>query len=229
MPITPTQKDKILKVLNVFETGTTQGKYDNISIYKDGTVNGQKVYQITYGRSQTTEYGNLKRLIELYITRNGLFANAFKPYVNKIGKVPSLRTDVTFKKLLKQAANEDLIMRTTQDEFFDMYYFQPAFNWFAGQKFMSALSLLVIYDSFIHSGGIPDFLRKQFAERTPFNGGNEQAWIKQYVDARHKWLSTHSNTILQKTIYRTNCFKNQIKNNNWDLSKDINVNGVIVK
>jgi hypothetical protein len=44
MPTTPTQKDKILKVLNVFETGSTQGKYDNISIYKDGTVNGQKVY-----------------------------------------------------------------------------------------------------------------------------------------------------------------------------------------
>ena len=44
MPIKPTQKDKILKVLNVFETGTIQGKYDNISIYMDGTVNGQKVY-----------------------------------------------------------------------------------------------------------------------------------------------------------------------------------------
>lgn len=69
MPIANTQKDKILKVLNVFETGSTEGKYDNISIYKDGTVNGQKVYQITYGRSQTTEYGNLKRLIELYISR----------------------------------------------------------------------------------------------------------------------------------------------------------------
>lgn len=229
MPITTTQKDKILKVLNVFETGSTQGKYDNISIYKDGTVNGQKVYQITYGRSQTTEYGNLKRLIELYITRNGIFAGAFKPYVNKIGKVPSLRTDVAFKKLLKQAANEDLIMRTTQDEFFDMYYYQPAFNWFAGQKFTTALSLLVIYDSYIHSGSIPDFLRKKFAERTPFNGGNEQTWIKQYVDVRHKWLSEHSNTILQKTIYRTNCFKNQIKNNNWDLAKDINANGIIVK
>lgn len=228
MPIANTQKDKILKVLNVFETGSTEGKYDNISIYKDGTVNGQKVYQITYGRSQTTEYGNLKRLIELYISRKWKLADAFKPYVNKIGKSPSLRTNVAFKKLLKQAANEDTIMRTTQDEFFDMYYYQPGFNWFAGQKFTHALSLLVIYDSFIHSGGIPDFLRKRFAERTPFNGGNEQTWIKQYVDTRHEWLRTHSNTILQKTIYRTNCLKNQIKNNNWDLAKAINANGTII-
>lgn len=228
MSITSIQKQKIIQVLNVFETGSKEGKYDNISVYKDGTVNGQKVYQITYGRSQTTEFGNLKRLIELYITRNGKFANDFKPFVSKIGKSPSLRTNNNFRTLLKRSAKEDIIMRNTQDEFFEMYYYQPAYNWFVGQKFKDALSLLVIYDSFIHSGGMPIFLRQRFAERTPFNGGNEQKYIKQYVEVRHDWLKNHSNKILQKTIYRTQCFKNQINATNWDLSKQINANGIII-
>ncbi|HQE12100.1 MAG TPA: chitosanase [Flavipsychrobacter sp.] len=225
MAITSIQKNKILRVINVFETGVPDGKYDSISIYKDGTVNGVKVYQITYGRSQTTEFGNLKRMLELYISRNGMFAAPFRKFMSKIGKLPSLKDNVEFKSLLKTAAKQDVIMRQTQDEFFDIYYYQPAFNWFAGQQFTSALSMLVIYDSFIHSGSIPLFLRQKFAERTPLNGGDEKNWIKQYVDVRHNWLKTHSNTILQKTIYRTQCFKNQIKTNNWDLAQTIVANG----
>lgn len=225
MAITSIQKNKILRVINVFETGTPDGKYDSISIYKDGTVNGVKVYQITYGRSQTTEFGNLKRMLELYISRNGLYAAQFRKFMSKIGKLPSLKDNVEFKSLLKTAARQDAIMRQTQDEFFDIYYYQPAFNWFAGQQFTSALSMLVIYDSFIHSGSIPLFLRQKFAERTPLNGGDEKNWIKQYVDVRHNWLKTHPNTILQKTIYRTQCFKNQIKTNNWDLTQTIIANG----
>jgi chitosanase len=228
MPITPAQKSKIVRVINVFETGKPDGVYDAISIYKDGpTVNGEKIRQITYGRSQTTEYGNLKRLIELYIERGGLFANAFKPYLSKIGgKNTSLHTNAAFKDLLKRSAREDVIMRNAQDELFDIYYYQPALIFFEGNKFSDALSLLVIYDSYIHSGSIPDFLRKRFPERTPRNGGNGRKWIEQYVNARHDWLRTHSNTILQKTIYRTKCFKDQIAPGNWDLANPVKANGV---
>src|SRR5690242_7775595 len=113
MPITPAQKSKILRIINVFETGKPDGVYDAISIYKDGpTVNGEKIRQITYGRSQTTEYGNLKRLIELYMDRGGVLSNGFRPYLPKIGgRNKSLHTDLEFKQLLKRAAREDAIMR----------------------------------------------------------------------------------------------------------------------
>lgn len=230
MPINTTQKNKILRVINVFETGTPDGKYDNISIYSDGPVrDGVKIRQITYGRSQTTEYGNMKRLLELYIERQGMYADPFSTYINKIGgNKPSLNTNGAFKQLLRDAARNDVVMRNTQDEFFDIYYYQPAFVWFDGNGFKEALSLLVIYDSFIHSGSIPGFLRQRFAERTPLNGGNEKKWIEQYVNARHDWLKTHTNTILQKTIYRTNCFKKQIANGNWNLAQTVNANGVNV-
>lgn len=230
MPINTTQKNKILRVINVFETGTPDGKYDNISIYADGPVRGGvKIRQITYGRSQTTEFGNMKRLLELYIERQGMYADPFSQYLGKIGgNKPSLNTNTAFKQLLKDAARNDVVMRQTQDEFFDIYYYQPALVWFDGNKFKEALSMLVIYDSFIHSGSIPGFLRQRFPERTPSNGGNERKWIEQYVNARHDWLKTHTNTILQKTIYRTNCFKKQIANDNWDLSQTVNANGVNV-
>lgn len=51
------RKPLIQRVVNVFETGTAEGKYDKLVIYDDG-VNGS--HQITYGRSQTTEQGNLE-------------------------------------------------------------------------------------------------------------------------------------------------------------------------
>jgi len=108
-------------------------------------------------------------------------------------------------------------------------YYQPAFNWFASFKFTQALSLLVIYDSHIHSGGVPGFLRERFAEPVPKNGGNEQAWIKAYVNARHDWLATNSRKVLRNTIYRTQTFKTAIAKNNWDLALPVNANGTIVQ
>jgi chitosanase len=226
MAITLQQKKKITQVVNVFETGTINGKYDNISIYADGPViGGSRIKQITYGRSQTTEYGVLKILVQQYIANNGVYANAMKPYVSKIGLQPSLCSDTVFKNALKNAGKLDPIMRTTQDSFFDQLYFQPAFGWFSTMMFTQALSLLVIYDSYIHSGSILPLLRNKFPASVPKNGGDEKTWIKQYVAVRDEWLRFHSNAVLRNTVYRTECFQDAINKNNWDLSKTINANG----
>jgi chitosanase len=222
--ITATQKSKILQVVNVFETGTKQGKYDMLVIYADGINNSR---QITYGRSQTTEQGNLKALLQLYILKKGKFSAQFQSFINDVGK-KSLVDNVAFKNLLRQSARQDVIMQNSQDEFFDKLYYQPAQHFFEKNLFKNALSMLVIYDSYIHSGSIPAFLRERFPENIPLNGGDEKKWIKQYVDTRHNWLETHSKLILRKTIYRTQCFKNQIASGNWDLSKVINANDILV-
>ncbi|WP_395043868.1 chitosanase [Flavobacterium sp.] len=222
--ITAIQKSKILQVVNVFETGTKQGKYDMVVIFADGINNTR---QITYGRSQTTEQGNLKALLQLYIVKKGKFATQFQPFINDIGK-KSLVDNVAFKSLLRQSARQDVIMQNSQDEFFEKLYYQPAQHFFEKNLFKNALSMLVIYDSYIHSGSIPAFLRERFPENIPLNGGDEKKWIKQYVDTRHNWLENHSRKILRKTIYRTQCFKNQIATANWDLSKVILANGTSI-
>ncbi len=223
--ITEPIKRLIERVVNVFETGTPDGKYSQITILADGK-NGSR--QITYGRSQTTEQGNLAKLIEMYIRNNGTFAEQFSKYIDKIGKQP-LVDNKTFKDLLRSAGKEDEIMRSTQDEFFDLAYYKPAYEFFATNGFELPLSLLVIYDSYIHSGSIPQFLRKRFGEYPPAKGGDEKKWITSYVDVRHQWLKYHTNPILQRTIYRTQCFKDQITAENWQLDKlPVMANGVNV-
>jgi chitosanase len=214
----------------VFETGSTDGNYGAISLFFDGPLgtDGKPIIQITYGRSQTTEFGNLKALLQQYADANGMFADELRPFLPKIGKRPSLCTDAFLLKTVKDAGKNDPVMKRVQDLFFDQLYYQPAFNWFSGMKFSAALSLLVIYDSLIHSGGVPAFLRERFAEPVPKNGGDEKTWIRQYVTTRHHWLANHPRAILRKTVYRTECFKNNIANNNWDLLLPVNANGTLV-
>jgi chitosanase len=222
MILTPQQKRICERVLNAFETGSADGDYGNLSIYRDGPC---RIRQITYGRSQTTEYGNLRELIAMYVSACGEFSKELKPYVDKIGK-QALVDNIDFRQLLKKAG-KDPVMQETQDVFFDRRYFLPAMQWAIQQGFTEALSVLVIYDSFIHSGGILSFLRRSFTEAPPVEGGNERKWIEQYVNTRHNWLANHSNKILQNTVYRTKCFKAEIARKNWDLSQlPINANGV---
>ncbi len=225
MKLTEQQKRICEQVINVFESGSLAGNYSAISIYADGPHGAR---QVTYGRSQTTEYGNLEDLVDIYVARKGTYSEALKPYLAKIGITP-LVADAQFKQLLRDAGKKDPLMRVCQDDFFDKRYFKPAMAWAEANGFTSPLSALVIYDSFIHSGGILPFLRKRFPATTPENNGKEKIWVQQYIDVRHAWLAEHTNKILQKTVYRTQCFKNEIARNNWDLKlTPIHANGVAV-
>ncbi|PPK73905.1 glycosyl hydrolase family 46 [Methylobacter tundripaludum] len=121
------------------------------------------------------------------------------------------------------------IFHDVQDASFYKSYFQPAMKWADDNGFTLPLSALVIYDSFIHSGSIPAFLRKRFDEMPPKKEGDEKTWISEYVNVRQNWLATASNPALHPTVYRTQCFNNEIARNNWDLSLlPINANGVHV-
>ena len=115
-------------------------------------------------------------------------------FIPLIGRT-ALVDNGTFKRLLQRAGREDPVMRQTQDVFFDRVYFQPALKWANEHGFTQALSMLVIYELFIHSGGILDFLRARFHEKPPVDGGDEKVWISEYVQARHNWLATNSNEI----------------------------------
>jgi len=223
--ITEATKRLIERVVNVFETGRPEGKYDSLVVMADGK---DKSRQITYGRSQTTEQGNLKKLLQMYVTNGGVFSAQLSAYIGRLGIEP-LADDVTLKDTLQQAARQDPIMKRTQDEFFEEAYYNPALGFFNTNGFLLPLSLLVIYDSYIHSGGMRDFLRQRFPEVVPTRGGEEKAWITSYVGVRHDWLANHENELLRRTIYRTQCFKDQIAADNWNLDKlPIMAHGVAV-
>lgn len=228
--ITPRVKLKITQVINAFESGSAKGNYAELVKYKDhiDPVTREKTVQVTYGRSQTTEFGHLHELVEDYINRNGKYAAALQPFLTQVGKPPSLAGNVAFCDALIKAGKEDPVMRQCQDDLFENKYYLPAYNWFSANGFHLPLSLLVIYDSFIHSGGVLSFLRKRFNELVPASGGDEKKWISAYVRTRNDWLTNHSDALLRKTNYRTLCLLKQVQNDNWDLSGSINANGVII-
>ena len=225
MKLTAGQRLICDRVINVFETGSVNGKYGAISIYKDGPG---KIRQITYGRSQTTEYGNLKKLVEMYASAGGIYSAELAPFAPKIGTT-ALVDDEKFKSLLRSAGNEDPIMRRTQDVFFDEVYFQPAAKWADTNGFTLPLSMLVIYDSFIHSGRIRKDLRDKFPEAVPASGGKEKVWIQQYVEVRDEWLRTHGNPEVRPSAYRTRDLLRLIKAGNWKFDQlPIMANGMPV-
>ena len=212
--ITNKIKTKIQKILNAIETGKPDGDYANISLYDDGP---NHIKQITYGKSQTTEWGNLSKLINLYILKKGKYEQQLRPYQDKIGRI-TLVHDTDLINILRQAGH-DPIMIEAQDEFFDKHYWEPAKQWFDEKKFTLPFSMLVIYDSFIQSGSMLKFLRNKFPETTPVNGGDEKTWIKQYVDVRNDWLSHHSQQILVNSAYRTRDLIRGLKEENWMLDE----------
>jgi len=215
--------NKIRQVVRFFETSKVTGAdYGAIACFDDGPG---KRKQVTFGASQTTEYGNLKSLLQMYIDAKGKYAADFSSYMKTMGDLsrPSLATSVNFISLLKLAAT-DQIMKDTQDRFFNIYYFNPARQWCEKNGLILPLSVLVIYDSCVHSGSIRDFLRNKFAENVPAQGGDEKRWVTAYVNARDEWLENNTDKpILQKTDYRTDSFIYNIKQNNWDLSQPFKV------
>ena len=226
--ITPIIKKKVEQVVNAFETGSANGKYGELVKYRDYTdpATQTRIVQVTFGRSQTTEFGHLKALVQDYVNSNGIYSDQLLPYIGRVGRKPSLATDDAFCNALIAAGKNDLVMKNCQDHLFEIKYYQPAYHWFTLNGFILPLSLLVIYDSTIHSGGVLGFLRKRFSTVVPASGGNEKEWITNYVEVREKWLATHSNPLLHATVYRTHCFKQQIEHNNWDLALEVIANGV---
>jgi chitosanase len=236
MNLTTQQKNKVLAVVNCFETGSVAGDYANVTVLKDGTnpVNGSEILQVTYGVRQTTEQSNLRALLELYVSRAGQYAEEIKIFLTSINTVDGNKKGGTmwannvFIQGVLKLAGADPVMIQCQDEFFDAVYFAPAKKWAIENGFFLPLSMLVIYDSFIQSGKIHDDIRKMFLEVPPAKGGNEKTWISQYVMCRHKWLLTRSNIVVRKTVYRTRCLADAISTNNWDLKKAMMANKVFV-
>ncbi|WP_434339583.1 chitosanase [Motilimonas cestriensis] len=223
--LTQANKQRICQIVNVFETGQKQGEYHALAVHADGKQGSQ---QISYGRSQVTEQGHLITLLKLYCDQQGRWGKQLQPYLQQIQRQP-LHQDTHFKQYLIKAGKHDPIMRQCQDQLFDRYYWQPAYHWAKREGFKLALSQLVIYDSYIHSGHILAFLRKRFAATTPTQQGNEREWISQYTQTRHAWLSGHSNPLLRTSSYRTLCLQQLITQNNWHLDQlPITAHGVTI-
>jgi chitosanase len=215
----------IRRILSVAETDAPTWNPASVYIYNDGNQ-GRK--QCTLSIGFTADGGNLRKVLERYGESEGIYADRLVPYIALL-KAGDPGTDPDFIKLLKEIGNKDPLMMTIQEEMFDRLYLGPAFDWASKHGFGLALSYLVIADSFLHSGGMLDFLMQRFPEKKPKDGGKEEDWIQAYADTRRDWLANHSNKILRGTVYRCDCYLREMKRDNWSLAQaPVSMHGTIV-
>lgn len=211
--VTATQKKTAQAIINIFETGAVLGDYSQVTLIEGDTGH------LTYGRSQTTlGSGNLSKLIQRYCANLGArFGGRLSPYLPAMasGDV-SLDSDLKLHNLLRASA-DDLVMRDTQDSFFDKEFWQPAVRAASREGVTSPLGVAVIYDSFVHGSW------KTIRSRTRQQVGDvasvgEQKWITTYITLRRAWLAGSSRVDLRLTVYRMDAFKRLIDQGYWGLT-----------
>jgi chitosanase len=223
VPFDPALVNYIRRILSVAETDKPEWNPSEVFKYNDGP---NKTPQWTLSIGFTEMGGNLKPVIERYLEHGGVLVVQFAPHLAVMGTKHI--TDPAFKTLLQDAGKEEAMV-LAQQEIFDEKYLGPAFTWAKKYQFGKPMSFLVIADSFLHSGSMLDFLMNRFPEKKPVDGGDEEAWIKAYLKTRREWLAGHSNQILRGTVYRVDCYLDQIKKNNWLLADSpVNMHGTNV-
>lgn len=225
--LTDRQKLTIQQIVNIFETGTADGDYGNVTSIA-GDAGG-----LTYGRSQTTiNSGNLYLLLKDYVElelqgpitdesdRLALFIRLNLPRFK--AKDSSLAQNSQIKAaLLRLGADQD--MRWVQDRFFERVYLEPALKHAERLGMKLPLSYGLVYDGFIH--GSFERVRKLFPEPSPSRGGDEKVWDRAYVKARRAWLLSKSYP-LKDTYYRMDAYQKIIDSENWQLDLPIKVRGI---
>lgn len=220
--LTVLQKKTAQSIVNIFETGKPLGNYGNVTVLTGDTGH------LTYGRSQTTlASGNLALLLHAYCDATGLLSDSLRQYLSAFDRRDiKLDNNEKVKSLLREAGN-DPVMRRIQDEFFDRIYWEPALKSSEYISVIKPLSITVIYDSRIHGSyhAIRDTTNQQYGQVKDIG---EEEWIKSYVSVRRDWLANHSNTLLHKTVYRMDSFRDLINNDKWDLPLPLTVRNVMI-
>jgi chitosanase len=221
-------QDYIRRILSVAETGKAEWDASAVYIYADDNRFNPARRQITLSIG-FTESGNLKTVLERYIELGGELSSHLRSFLPGLGSQArgSLAGNQAFIDLLKKAGKETK-MRQAQTEMFDRLYLNPASVWAETYGFKLPLSVLVIADSFLHSGSMLGFLIAKFPEKKPNAGGDEKSWITDYLNVRKNWLANHSNKILNKTVYRANCYLIEASKGNWNLATSLVMNGTTV-
>jgi chitosanase len=218
--LTATQAQTAKAIVNIFETGVVRGRYDQVTLIPGDTGH------LTYGRSQTTlASGLLHDLLALYAGNAGArFAKRLSPYMSRAAERDlSLDTDTGFANLLRACA-DDLVMRETQDAFFDLAFWRPAVESARAMGLTQPLSIAVVYDSRVHGSWA------KLRDETNAKDGSvaqlgERSWIQAYVRRRLNWLAQSPRPDLRATVYRMDAFQRLIDQDRWGLALPLVVRG----
>ena len=216
MSLTPTQGRTIRALVNLFETGQVLGDYGSVTVIEGDTGH------LTFGRSQTTLAGNLHKLIAQYCANVGArFGPRLAEWLPRLeARDLTLDRDTKLHNVLRASA-DDPVMRETQDEFFDMTYFDPAVAAATRFGITEPLGVAVVYDSKVH--GSWERIRDRVPGKPPDRG--ERAWVRDYVAARRAWLAGNKRADLRATVYRMDACARLIEQDMWSLELPLVVRG----
>lgn len=198
--LTHTQKKTAESIINIFETSEVLGNYGQVTVISGDTGH------LTFGRSQTTlGSGNLYKLLKRYCDNGGArFGGRLEPFLPPCKRKDTrLDDDLTLHNVLRASA-DDVVMRDTQDQFFDQEYWQPAAAAADRLGLVSPLSVTVVYDSFVH-GSWP-----KMRDRTTNRVGTvaevgEQRWVQTYVTTRRGWPAIRARISARRCIGWMRC------------------------
>jgi chitosanase len=216
------QKHTAKAIVNIFETGRLRGRYGAVTVLKGDSGH------LSYGRSQATlGSGSLYLLLKDYCeAANAKFAAELVPLLPRFrNKDFALDNDRGVRDLLEDAG-DDPVMQKTQDNFFDLGYWQPASRAAATCGLTKALSVAVVYDSHIH-GGFRRIQKRVRGGPSVSPAVDESAWISSFIAERKSWLQSSASP-LPNTIYRMNEFAKLIEQTKWELELPMTVRGVVI-
>jgi chitosanase len=221
--VTELQKKTAQAIVNIFETGSSLGNYGQVTLLANDSGH------LTYGRAQTTLMsGNLHLLIKAYCENSeAQLASPLTEYLERLAnRNTSLDLDHRLRDLLREAGG-DPAMHDVQDRFFDRVYWVPSMQASSSNGIGSALGTSIVYDSRIH--GSWEKVRSLTTQQhgSPVDIGEED-WIGHYVDERRNWLANHSNSLLHRTVYRMDAFRQLINATSWSLPLPLIVRGALI-
>jgi len=218
MALTKLQKTTAQAIVQIFETGSVEGEYGQVTL-----ISGDSGH-LTYGKAQTTlASGNLYFLIRDYTEEPTATHGAdLLPFLQQLEDQDiSLDNDQAFKDLLR-VAGDDPVMHKVQDSFFDRIYWEPTL---ASADYIGAtspLSIAIIYDSRIH-GSWHARRDEVILDKGALTSFGEKKWMTAYVKHRRAWLAHHGNSVLHATVYRMDAFQKLISRGRWNLKLPIDV------
>jgi hypothetical protein len=216
---------RIQAVINVFEGGREQRRYDVIS--------PKESHDFYYGASSTRLMGGeLRKLVETYVhTPQGLYGELLTPYLSRLAQEDKeLAADEQFRAALQKAGN-DPVMQAIQDSFFDQMWWVKSLEMARELGIKTPLGIAVIYDTNIAEGfaSVTRYSNNIVPRLggTPLTGIDERYWVVAFLNDRKQRIEKRFSRF-PGMMRRTDALLELARSGNWNLTPPIRIGATTI-
>lgn len=217
------QKARALRLISVFENGTPELQYAYVEDLDDGRG-------LTVGLGFTTATGDALDVVERYQAEIG--DNGLTPYLFELQILAAAESDDTgnlagFSDAWVAAADDD-VFRSVQETVTDVDSYEPALAHAEELGLISALPLMVLFDSvWMHGDGDDDDGVPHLIDVTCVDPADEDAWMRAFLEVRRSDLLNPADPATQaewsKAVTRVDALLDLVDAGNLQLRGPIEV------